>query len=427
MARNWLMEPDPSIGSYDEVPWYRRTWFVTTMIFVFWPAAFIIAATGDVFQRANGRARRHSEAEVWRSTGTGRVVMAGCGLVLTAIYGPRLLALVGDLTEEDRRPSRPAAAELEPDPESEPPADVEASAADDRPLDDRPLDEAPVGEGTAVEQEPAPPSPGSDVPRLDPEFEAIDRRLAEVLREADAIASAVLGGDDLTPALVAAFGDDRYADVPLVGDARIDRFTLAREDEGDGRPSSVISVWSSSGLDVDAAVEAVATIASDRGHVEDGREDETDADGIRTVSIDFEPLASSSLLFEGLGFDVSSTETGVEIRTFRFLVDDQPLAPSSLLTRALPAFPLPDGYEPIGAEITFSSRSSSPALALRILAPEPDMMEQEVFDAIVEAAGPVWAFDRAGSNFIRLRSEPREATVGVSPLASKTIVRIRIS
>ncbi len=422
MAGNWMMKPDPSIGSYDEVPWYRRTWFVVTMTFLFWPVAIIVAATGDIFQRATSRSRRESDAEVWRSTGTGRVVMAASGLILAAIYGPRLISSIGDLTDGDDRASAPPAVQAEVEERTEEPTGVGAADASDGDGATRGAEaseEADDGAATADEAKTSGP---------DPELEAIDRRLTEIHHEAEAIAETILGSNDLDPALVAAFGDDRYAGMPLVPDAQIDGFSLTREDDGDGRPTSVISATFLSTLDVDAAVEALAAIAASRGHVEDERVDETDEDGVRTVSLDHEPLADTPLLFEGLNYAVSSSAGGVEIRVFRFLVDDEPLDRSSLLERALSGFPIPDGYQRAGSEVSVRSSASAGAeFSLRLLGPQPNMVETEVFDAITQGAAPLWAFDSAGSNFIRLTSGPWEATVGVSPTSSSTIVRVRLS
>lgn len=59
-------EPAPEIESYDDVAWFRKTWFVFFPLFV--PAALVIALTGDVYGTANGTMKKYSEAQVWRCT-----------------------------------------------------------------------------------------------------------------------------------------------------------------------------------------------------------------------------------------------------------------------------------------------------------------------------------------------------------------------
>ncbi|MGI9595184.1 MAG: hypothetical protein ACR2QK_03430 [Acidimicrobiales bacterium] len=66
---HWFsMVPAPEIQSYDDVPWYRKTWFIFFPLFI--PVGIIMALTGDVYVKANQKMkeRSNSEAEVWRST-----------------------------------------------------------------------------------------------------------------------------------------------------------------------------------------------------------------------------------------------------------------------------------------------------------------------------------------------------------------------
>ena len=420
-----MMEPDQSV-SYDEVPWYRRTWFLVTMIFLFWPIAFIVAATGDFYQKANRRSLRKSNAEVWRSTGSGRVVMALCGVLLTALYGGQIIAAISELVEQDDPPSSNAVA-AESDEFAEPKPELQAGSTATPSPD--PDDDA-AGEEASGEQASGEEEITEEAPPADPELEAIDRRLADVYDEAVAIAEATLGTDDMTAALTAAYGDDRYDDLQLPPDVQLDTLTLGREDDGgDDRPTSVISATFASSLDIDTAVAALATIAADRGHVEEERVDETDDDGVRTITLEQEPRPDGPLQFEGLTFSVTTADAGVSIRVFRYLVDDEPLGPSALLERALPAFPVPVGYEATGAEIRLRTTSiEGPDIELRVLGPEPDMSTDEVFDAIIQSAAPLWVNEDISSPTLRkLVSGSRAVYVGVSPTSRQTIIRLSIS
>ncbi|MCD9085399.1 hypothetical protein [Stenotrophomonas sp. SY1] len=45
--------------SYDDVPFYRRRWFLLLMLLVFIPGLFLICATGDVFAKRNGETYKY--------------------------------------------------------------------------------------------------------------------------------------------------------------------------------------------------------------------------------------------------------------------------------------------------------------------------------------------------------------------------------
>lgn len=70
----FTMVPAPEIESYDAVPWFRKAWFVHIPLLL---PALIIAATGDVYAKANAnmKERANSDAEVWRSRPSTRVVI----------------------------------------------------------------------------------------------------------------------------------------------------------------------------------------------------------------------------------------------------------------------------------------------------------------------------------------------------------------
>jgi hypothetical protein len=162
------------------------------------------------------------------------------------------------------------------------------------------------------------------------------------------------------------------------------------EDRAVDRPVSIVSAEFDSSLDIDSAVAALSAIAADRGHAEDDRSDETDEDGSRMVTLDHEPRADGPLLFEGLDYTVTTTD-GAEIR----------LRPSD---------------------------SRSAEVVLRVLGPEPEMIEDEVFDAIIETVAPLWLPEESTAPTLRrLSSGPRSVFVSVSPTSRQTIVRLTIS
>lgn len=81
-----LMQPAPEIRNYEDVPWFRKYWFVLTMLLLFIPGMVLIAATGDYYQKPNGKMRKQSNARVWRSTDSGRATLVVTGLVLLVFY-----------------------------------------------------------------------------------------------------------------------------------------------------------------------------------------------------------------------------------------------------------------------------------------------------------------------------------------------------
>ena len=53
----------PSIQNYVQVPWYRKRWFAGLCIFLFVPAYFLIAFTGDIYFEKNGELKTISKNE----------------------------------------------------------------------------------------------------------------------------------------------------------------------------------------------------------------------------------------------------------------------------------------------------------------------------------------------------------------------------
>ena len=79
------MEPANDIASYDDVPWFRKQWFLWVLILVFIPAMIFIALSGDVFAKANKRMKEHDGAEVWRYTNNGKLLIVVSGIVLVVV------------------------------------------------------------------------------------------------------------------------------------------------------------------------------------------------------------------------------------------------------------------------------------------------------------------------------------------------------
>ena len=79
------LEPANDIASYDDVPWFRRQWFLWLLILIFIPAMVLIALSGDVFAKANARMKDHDEAEVWRYTTNGKLLIVVSGIVIVLV------------------------------------------------------------------------------------------------------------------------------------------------------------------------------------------------------------------------------------------------------------------------------------------------------------------------------------------------------
>ena len=82
MAKNPAgLEPAEEIGSYSDVPWFRKQWFIIVSLLFFWPAMIAIALTGDIFAKSTKKTRKLSEANVWRYTQGGKNVLVVAGLL----------------------------------------------------------------------------------------------------------------------------------------------------------------------------------------------------------------------------------------------------------------------------------------------------------------------------------------------------------
>lgn len=78
------MEPAPDIESYDDVPWFRKTWPALFPLFA--PVAIVVALTGDVYAKANPKMRDYSDAEVWRYNARSRAFFVVAALSSVVFY-----------------------------------------------------------------------------------------------------------------------------------------------------------------------------------------------------------------------------------------------------------------------------------------------------------------------------------------------------
>ena len=47
--------------SYDQIPWYRKRWFIVVTILLFAPATILICATGDLYAKRDGSVYKYSK------------------------------------------------------------------------------------------------------------------------------------------------------------------------------------------------------------------------------------------------------------------------------------------------------------------------------------------------------------------------------
>jgi hypothetical protein len=60
MAKNEFIKTDLS---YDDVPWYRKRWFMVVSALIFMPATIGIALTGEVYAKRNDGVYRYSQKQ----------------------------------------------------------------------------------------------------------------------------------------------------------------------------------------------------------------------------------------------------------------------------------------------------------------------------------------------------------------------------
>ncbi|MEM9034869.1 MAG: hypothetical protein AAGD18_09790 [Actinomycetota bacterium] len=405
MSSYWLMEPDEEHTSYDEVPWYRRTWFTMLALLLFWPISLLVIATGPIFQKATNKSRKSSDAPVWRSTQVGRLVMlvsfAVLGVIFTIQYaGPIADAFRGD----DDPPSRTAA---------EPAEEVSAAA--------EPAAEPTVAPSTTTSTTTTTEPPtAEEVEAADTADDAFGAARAEV----GSLADAVLGTGDFDDAIALALGDPRVLGFPRLDDAALTGLRV-NYDDNDGQPQYAIDVTYGTALTIDEAVAALRAELAARGHVEEEATDETE-DGERIVEVDYEPLSGSEFGFEGLSLDVSDDGTGTSVRVFRFLVGGEIPGDTTLLGAMPGTFVTPERYQWVGSGISMLQGDgwTSSDIELVMRAPTPGMTDEAAF-AEIESAQVSWEVEEDLGNLLRMGNGTESAYVSVFANDDRTDVTIR--
>lgn len=51
--------------TYDQVPWYRKRWFLVLCALVFMPVAVVIAFTGDIYMLQKGEVKTFPKHQKW--------------------------------------------------------------------------------------------------------------------------------------------------------------------------------------------------------------------------------------------------------------------------------------------------------------------------------------------------------------------------
>lgn len=414
-----LMEPAPEIADYTDVPWFRRTWFLVSMILLFWPASLLIAATGDIYQKANRKMRQKASAEVWRSTGAGRAVMAGSGIILAALYVPQV---VSALANDDGRDQVQAIAE----PAASGPTvgritagQSPGSATGTTAVESPDADSTALDVATTAETSPAPEdAAGPIAEQPDPRQDVMMQRLDEVREETLRVASAIVDTSDLDVAARAFFGDDRFAATPIPGDGRVRTASGGMSSE-DGL-QSFLSAQLLSDRSIDEIAAEMSLAISEAGWTGEERSEQTE-EGRRTIEIDVEPKTLEG--YDSISVTIEETEEGpVQTRIFRFLGEPDDATNSSLLGRSRTTFPFPDDFAVVDVEISVRRNDAT----IRIVAEAPDLTEQELVEAGTEAAAPTWSVDRVNGTIITLASDDMAATLFPFSSDRRSTLTVRI-
>lgn len=61
--------------SYDQVPWFRKRWFLVLCAVIFMPIAVVIAFTGDIYMNQGGQVKAFPKNQKW-------VILAVCIAVI---------------------------------------------------------------------------------------------------------------------------------------------------------------------------------------------------------------------------------------------------------------------------------------------------------------------------------------------------------
>ncbi len=361
IAMAW-MEPYPGAG-YDEVPWYRKTWFFIVLLFTIWPLTLVITLTGDLYQKANKRQRRHSDAEVWRSTGSGKAVMVLSAAMLGAMASVQYWAAFSNRETATPRREIPAAA---------PASELETTTAT------TPTTAAPTT--TTL--------PDSD-------------GLPEFMAELQAFGAAGFATQD--PAEAIALLSDRFGALPDAGQARIKDFSIITSDHTEDEASYTarvsyltdLSVGDAAGVYRSAEILQIPVTGEETSATDLGEEVEFEYWSSQVPHPDPAVRRATSFV------TIEDTEDGVTISVTRTIsFDGEPLTNAALQTRLAELLPLADGYTNEATAISFLTiepNAATPAFSLSVettslqpLASTDDAAEAERFADVAEAGG-LWS------------------------------------
>ena len=426
-----MLEPDPSIGSYDDVRFYRKTWFVLLLMLFIAPLLLPILLTGTYFQKARSKQREESSAEVWRATGSGRMLIGAIAAFYAFNTAQVAIPLINDALESSGGSgSAQQLVDVEPDdPEPDEPATTAASTTA-VPTTATPTTATPT---TATPTTATPTT--STVAAVETSWNDDSRaatlvRLDDIRSITNNIAETVLGTSDADLAIEAIIGDSRFADTPLPDDAQLVSLGVSHERNGDDSQIAVVPRY----LTTQTPAEALAQLRSfyaERGFVEDEITTEEGDDEV-TTSIDFEPLRTGDFDRDSVTVDIIDGEDGVLVRVFRFIIDPEQPADDSPLMLAERMYPVPPEYETVGAEITFRrslTAGASTGITYRLdIEASAGPAVADVHDAFADAGGDTWVEDRRTDASLYMESGQidAEATVFVFAGSSDTSISVTI-
>lgn len=391
-----MLEPDLSIGGYDEVRFYRKTWFIFLLLLFLAPLILPIVVTGPYFQKARAKQEQQSPAAVWRSTGGGRLLFAVIALFYTAQAAPVLVPMIGDavasLSSDDSDSSETSEADE---------AAVSAMTTTEAPTTTAPATTATTSAPTTVAPTTAAPTttfaPAVATSWNDAGRALTARRLADLEAITSNMADELLGTSDVDLALVTLTGDPRFGDNPIPDDAELSSVSVAQEQAND-RLQIGLSFRYRTQLSADEAVSFLLAEYGARGFVEDETVT-TDDDGERSIEVDFEVIDDDVFIRDSTLFEVTDGEDGVMVRVFRFIFEPELVDATSPLGLVSGIYPVPVGYETTRTEIRMGGGLSESGatytnLALRTARPEAYLDLDDIKDDFVASGGDLWMEDR---------------------------------
>ncbi len=352
------MEPT-TIGTYDEVAWFRKQWFVWVLVLFFWPPLIILAATGDLYAKANRKMKQHSDAVVWRYSGAGKTMIFAAGIIFS------LLAVIQVVTALAAREDSPRRSEVT----ATEPASVDDSGSGgstDADSNETPSSAAPTTNATA--------SSTTATSTATTTTTIVAGPAAILYEEILTLAEADVDNADITawPQSIV----DEFPPIPVAGDAALVTSIVGAE-VGRGRREgevkfNVFSVYSTP-LSVDDVVALYRVEAPPVDLPEREFETGSDDDGM-FVDVEFGDFGSHpdpTIDWAVLNVRVRATDEGTEVRlahTVNRLIAEIPTG--SILGRLGEVTPLLADHELVQAEVTlFYLNRVSVTTHVRVVAP----------------------------------------------------------